>query len=273
MWWWLVVAVAVATEGEPELVADGEVPLVEFLHDGSDDMIVWGELQVEAARQEVIRELRAQGYTREIRKKGKSFVIFRHPQASKGEVLIYDDGWIKMRRQPVIFEGPKMPWAPRNSAGAWAGCLIYPWACVKLGGVLIGKRKFIAHKRRTLVHVEDDATQFAERLADHSTAEWANDLPAELERLWVDGVPIEGGQEAPVIETPSERRGAILAFWGSRTETPWGEQIRAAVEAFLRGEVQCGEHPVTRAELDAFNADRFPYRPLVISGCSGEALP
>lgn len=289
--WWLLLSSAwpalpdagdgdVSTDGlvDPSSAADeetdtGEEPrLVEFLHDGEDDMIVWGEMQVEAARQEVIRELREQGYTREIRKKDKSFVILRHDDAWKGEVLVYDDGWIRMRRQPVQFEGREMPWAPRNSAGAWAGCIIYPWACLKMGGVLIGKRKFVAQKRRTLAVVEDDATDFAERLADHATTEWANDLPDELQRLWDSGVPIDSTEEPVIFEDVVERRAALLAFWDSRTENPWGEQVRRAVEAFLQGEVQCSDHPVTAEELHKLNIGRQPLRPLALSGCGGGPL-
>ena len=60
--------------------------------------------------------------------------------------------------------------------------------------------------------------------------------------------------------TPSpanrSRRAALMAYWGSRTDTAWGERVRQAVEAFCRGVVQHSEHPFTDEEIAAFNAGR-----------------
>ena len=77
------------------------------------EVIVYGELLVQQAKEEVYHDLQEAGYTEVVSKDDK--VIFRHPDPWKGEVHVYDDGWMKVRRQRLQVEGREMPWA----------CLLY----------------------------------------------------------------------------------------------------------------------------------------------------
>lgn len=207
-------------------------------------IVVYGEHLVEQARAKVAAELEEQGFSERIRK--EDYTIYRHESAWKGEVRIYDDGWIRMRRQPVQFRPP-----PKSPVG-WATCVIVP-LCVRASGQSVGKRKHMAQRRRTLGQVEPLARQYGDRVADLHVDRNLVDLPDRLYALWEDGTPLEGTEKLPSVDA---RKQALLHFWESRTETVWGRRVRAAVEAFIREEVQYGPFPFTTGEIAAFNAKR-----------------
>ncbi|MEZ4241152.1 MAG: hypothetical protein R3F59_34330 [Myxococcota bacterium] len=51
----------------------------------------------------------------------------------------------------------------------------------------------------------------------------------------------------------------------------WGDTVRAAVEAFCRGEVQHSDHPFTAAEIAAFEAEA--QRRFLAPAAAAEASP
>ncbi|MCO4744121.1 MAG: hypothetical protein KC912_04995 [Proteobacteria bacterium] len=224
-----------------------------------NEIVVWGDLAVERARQEVIADFASEGYTDIIQR--DNYVLLRSPAAWKGEIRVYDDGWVDMRRQPVRFAAPKTPWAPAGSPGAWASCILYPFACVKTGGQLVSKRKLQAQKGRTLTVAEPSIDGYGDRVADRETERTVNDLPDQLEALWLRGEPIMG--EA-ILETPADRRAALLEYWDSRTDTVWGDVVRNGVEAFIRAEVQSSMHPFSAEEIARFNDARQASRELTL---------
>ena len=221
------------------------------------EVVVYGEILVERARRQVMTELRARGFD-EVVDKG-DHVIMRHGSHWKGEVLIYDDGSVRMRRQRPRVESPETRWGDAGSAVSYLSCIYQPFKCVRVGGVFVSRRKFHAQKGRTLQPIADDVQVLGDRVADLATEHKVNELPERLEALWVDGVPLEGEEH---LATPAERRVALLDYWESRTETAWGERVRVGVEAFVRAEVQNSEFPFTEAEIDAFNAQRTCTRAL-----------
>jgi len=247
----------VAAEEEPlepltTRVEDGEV-----IH----ELWVYGDLRVEHAREQVIEALADEGYT-EVEDKGK-YLRIRAAQPWKGEIRLYRDGWLRMKRRPVQVRGPEMPWAKENSPLAYVGCLVYPWACISAGGQLVSGRKLEAQKVRTLETAYVDVQELGDRVADRETESTVNTLPERLEGLWYEGVPVSGG---PTLDTVQERKAALLEFWGSRTETLWGDRVRVAVEAFLREEVQGTEHAFSEEEVSTFNAGRPCTRVLDLEG-------
>lgn len=219
--------------------------------DSVHEIWVFGELMVDQAREELIEDLEAQGYT-EVKDKG-DYLLLRHPSPYMGEMRIYDDGWVRMKRQPVRLEAPEVPWAKKNSAGAWATCVLYPPACLKTGGQLVSQRRWYGVQARAIGATEDTIEVYADRVADYRTEETVNELPERLEALWEQGVPLDDG---PVLETREARREAVLRYWQSRTDTVWGDRVRLAVEAFLRAEVQTSEWALTDDEITAFNERR-----------------
>lgn len=228
--------------------------------ESSNEIIVWGELAVERARQELIEDFGDAGYTERIERDG--YVLLRSESAWKGEVRVYDDGWVDMKRQPVRLEAPDTPWAQKNSALAWASCVVYPFACLKTNGQLVSKRKLQAQKGRAFAETEPTIRGYGDRVADRETDRTINDLPDHLIALWEEGTPLAG--TAP-LDSYEQRREALLAFWDSRTDTIWGDTVREAVEAFILAEVQTSLHPYTQAEVSHFNTGRTATRELVLN--------
>jgi hypothetical protein len=209
------------------------------------EIIVYGEVLVDRARDQLMETAKDQGYAREIRRDG--FTILRHDDPWKGEIRLYDDGRVEVHRQPVRFEPP----FARKTPLAWLTCVVVP-LCIRPNGQLVSPRKFHAQERRALEAIEPDAVVYNDRIADWATDRKADQTGAHLADLWTSGKPIDGDV---VLESFEARRQAILAYWDSRTDSEWGDQIRARIESFIRGEVQQGEHPFTVAEIDAFNAN------------------
>jgi hypothetical protein len=67
------------------------------------------------------------------------------------------------------------------------------------------------------------------------------------------GEPLD--EEGSLLESPQERKAVLLRHWESRTDTRWGQQIRAVIEIF-REVVQYSEHAFTDEEVDHFNLTR-----------------
>lgn len=223
----------------------------------SRTVIVYSRDQVEAAREEVIEDLEQMGYTKRIEKDGA--VVMRHAQPWKGDVWLHDDGWMRIRRQPVRVEAPASSFGKRNSAGAWAGCVLMPFRCVRAGGQFVSRRKFMAVETRTAEAVTDEVAAWSDKVADYRVSEKVQGLPERLQALWDDGVPLEGETQ---LAGPPERKEALLDYWETRTDNPWGEAVRQAVENFLVGVVQDSPTPITEAELAAFNRRSRAARPL-----------
>lgn len=213
----------------------------------SEEIIVYAEVRVQQAKEKVMRELEDLGYEKQLDKDGAT--VMRHSQAWKGEVWLHDDGWMRVKRQPVQYRVPKGPMGPIT-------CILVPLACLKTGGQMIGKRKFMAVETRVVGSIDPEVRDWGDRLADLAVDRKSEALPGKLERLWQQGIPIEPvpeGEPEVRLATFAERKAAILRFWETRTDNPWGERIRGTIEAFIRGEIQGTEHEFTDEELFAFN--------------------
>jgi hypothetical protein len=261
--WLLALALAAPSTGAEEVVVDE--PEVE---EPALEIIVHGELLVEQARRRVIEDLQGIGYSTAIRK--DDHLLLRHVDPWKGEVRVYDDGWVMMKRQPVQIEGREMPWAPKNSALAWAGCVVWPWLCLRSGGQLVSERKLMGQKVRTLAPMDADIDEYGDRVADMHVDERASSLPDRLERLWYEGQSLNGS--GVILLDVALRRASLLDFWDSRTDTPWGNQVRAVVEAFIREEVQDGPHAFTDADIAEFNERRHSEEVLDLSRAWDEVM-
>lgn len=254
---WLL---AVALAQEPAGAQVAEAPVVEAPpaepappDDGAAiEVIVYEQLLVEQARQKVYDDLLQAGYTERVRKDDKT--IFRHPDPWKAEVHVYDDGWMRVKRQKVQVEGREMPWAERNTPLAWAGCIIWSPLCIRPGGQTLGKKKHRNNEDRIVRWAQGDVEDWGERIADLAVKQKVDGLPQALEALWTDGIPLEG--DGPPLATAHERRLALMTYWASRTDTVWGERVRDAVESFCRGVVQSSDTPFSPEEIRAFNEAR-----------------
>ncbi len=218
----------------------------------ADEIVVYADYVVEQARREVVQDLKQEGYTVTIER--DDVTIYRHPDPWKGDVHMHDDGWMVIRRQPLQFRPPNAGSAKQASAGSWLYCIWVP-ACVKVGGVVVSKRKFDAQRGRTYGSAMPEVRDWGDRIADRATKERTDELPDHLEDLWNHGQPLPG-RGGKTLTTVAERKEALLDFWNSRADNTWGDRVRVTVEGFMRGVVQYSDDPFTKAEIAAFNAQR-----------------
>jgi len=210
-------------------------------HTVAEEITVFGELQVEAARQQVIADLKAEGFTRVIEKEGRT--ILKNEVVYRGKIILHDDGWLEHRRQGIHGETPESWFKRKAPPLAWMPCIIYPHQCVRIGGVVISPTKLQHIKTDTHRAVARDLVTLSDRVADLNVARSVNTLPERLEACWTEGVSLIG--EAP-LDTPQARLEDLLAFMNSRTDNAWGRQVRDATAAYLRGAVQYEVTPVQR---------------------------
>lgn len=223
----------------------------------SAEIVVWGN-DVDEAREAVAEALLDRGYTL-TRRRDDGATVYRHEDSPwKGRVIVDDDGWMLVRREPLRVEGrPVLPGMERNSAGAWAMCVVWPFLCVRAGGAAISGAKF---RGATVDMVEDVGplvNTWNDRVADRALAGKLDDLPALLAACWEQGRALDGARQ---LDTATERRADIAAYWTSRTDTSYGDRVRDVVDAYVRAVIQTGEAPYTPAEIDAINAGRDDLR-------------
>lgn len=227
----------------------------------ASEITVYGERGIDPERQALEQQLVDQGFDRIIQK--DDYAIFRHDESWKGEFRVYDDGWVRFKRQPVQFRpGTKTPLG-------WAACaLVLP--CLRSGGQTVSQRKWKGVRRRQTEAAEPLIRRWSDRVSDRAVGRVANALPDQLEALWDVGVPLAAGAEP--LRTPEERKRALLDYWESRTDTVWGDRVRAVVELFIRAEVQTSPWPFTPAEIAAFNERRTSETALDLDGPEDELI-
>ena len=250
-------ALALAQEGPaepattlPELTAPGAEAEPERDYSYVPEIVVYGDVVVERARAEVVRELQEDGYT-QIIERGDT-TVYRHPESWKGEVHLHNDGWAIVKRQPVQFHPPGASTARDADPESWIWCVWLP-ACIDTKGRTVSKRRLTGQKVRVLADVQPKVEVLANRIADRETETRVQDLPERLEQLWLHGTPLEDG---PLLETFPERKEAIFQHWTTRADNMWGDRVRVSVEAFIRSEVQYSEHAYTDEELVKLNERR-----------------
>jgi len=249
--------------GEPPVGdAEGEdVADVEAGDGDADEVIYVDDAAVIRARQEVGFALRDMGYQRKRTRNGREIYVNEIPW--KPQVVVDDDGWMVVRRAPPTVGKPDLP-------GIWGGplgylvCVANPTACVHIGGWVISERKLAWHKEAVVSHIEPTMGRYEDAIIDHAFGRRVGeDVPEALIGLWERGEPFVGEQ---ILETPAERRAALIEFWKSRTCNEWGAAVRQVALDFMVYEVHDSEHPFTAAEIEAANRDLTCQEPLQIHG-------
>lgn len=214
-------------------------------------MVIYAEHLAAQARKRVIEEAEALGYRRVIEKNGRT--ILRHDATWHGEVVLYDDGRVEVKRQPVRFEPPVAKVTPAS----YLACILVP-LCIRPGGQLVSPRRYHQFEREAWTTLSEPVASWNDRIADAAIDVKLANLPERLDGLWTRGEPVDG--EALLSDMAARRR-ALLDLWDSRTENDWGERIRAGVEAFVRDVVQPSATPFTEQEREAFESRRKSTRP------------
>jgi hypothetical protein len=241
-----------AALAEPESPDMPVAPDMEVEVDGGVDgeVVVFGDLQVAARRAELDQGLRQQGYRMGVRKDGKT--IYRPEDAWKPTVVVFDDGFMRLKRSPVRFEPPGQRSNSNKLRYLWCLPPFTPM-CLRVGGQVVSKRKLDPQKARVLSATHPQVGAWREALVGRAmTAKVGTELPDRLDQLWATGRPLEG--EGPPLADPADRRAAILAHWSNRTCTPEGDAVADVLALFLEYEVQGSVTPMSAAEQGAANA-------------------
>lgn len=241
---------------EPEPPEAGAAPTEVVVEDAeggelSDgELVVFGDLQVAARRNELDIGLRQQGYRMGVRKDGHT--VYRPEDPWKPTVIVYDDGFVRLKRSPVRFEPPGQRSDSNKLRYLWCLPPFTPM-CLRVGGQLVSKAKLDPQKARVLAATHPQVTAWREALVGRAMeAKVGRELPDRLDQLWATGRPLEG--EGPALATPEARRAAMLDHWSSRTCTPEGAAVAEVVALFLEYEVQASATPMTAAEQSRANA-------------------
>jgi hypothetical protein len=209
---------------------------------GSDELDVHAASRVRAARRALDHALGNEGYR--ARRHTHGYTVYRRPGAGHPVLLVYDDGWVRLQRQPLSL--PRIEAAPVDPSSSVGGALqvVTPFSGPRVGN---------GNAARVLTVIQPTLRDLANAVAAEAMDTRENvDIPAELDAIWARPDP------APL------RRAALLSYWDERTETPEGERAREAIERFLTAVVSTSDTPFTRAEIAAFNLHRQAERALVL---------
>jgi hypothetical protein len=248
-----------STGPRPEGVPDdwAEVPLEpEADTDDEADIVVWGTAAVQRSRAVLVNRFEELGWSVRKRKPDGS-VVFAGREPWMGSARLDPGGYIQFRKRwlwadPVRpVEGTPMDGmdaldqaGPRGQAGTTTrGGLRGP----------VSDRKLDGPRRELLEGVQPQLTRYRRVLAETAFRQTLAVIPDRLDRLWASGEPMAPG---PVLDSPAERRAAILDYWATRPDTREGRLAMRAVEDWIAEVLQDSEHPATPAELDAAAARR-----------------
>lgn len=212
---------------------------------GAEEVLVYGELEVKKARDELVLTLREEGYKRTERK--GEYTVFKADSPWHPQVWLHDDGWITLKRQPPRVHSPGHSFADQG------GPLNYLWcvptlmtACVSVGGWMIGERKYTAIKSDLLDATHDDVQKLNDAVVrQHLSIRLYKDIPGDLDKLWRD-----------TTQPAVARRRMIFLYWDSRVDNDAGFAAKQAIESFMRGVIQGSTDPFTAEELAALNGTR-----------------
>jgi hypothetical protein len=241
LWWGL----ARAQEPEPEPVPPQEP---------SEEVVVWGRLAIDKARDELAKQLEELGYRVVRRQDGRT--IFRGPD---GKITLLSSGELVFgAAPPKIVDPPPESYTkdPRYED-------LDPDPMMQGGGVSVafpGGPKVQTRRDKILHETRDELDAYVAVVRRTAFEEMLQALPEQLDRLWKEGIPLD--PNAPSLPTPEARRRSVLEFWATRTETTEGRRTCAAVEAWLASVVQASEAPITEAEREEFEAKRKDGRAL-----------
>jgi hypothetical protein len=242
MWW--SVLLALGQDGSGSGTGSGSGNPAE----SRESMVVTGketitvyDMRIAERRQAIVKELRSLGYTQVKRKDGRA--VFRSNVAWHPDVLLYDDGFMIMRRTPPRFEPPDAP-------GIWGGplpcLLILP--CTHIGGVLVSRAKLEPQKSEVAIATHDEVEAWRSAIVDDAMRERLSvGIPEMLDAIWLGGT----GPDGESLPTPEDRRKALLDFWATRADTPEGDEAQEITAAYIEQVVETSDTPLTDAEVAA----------------------
>jgi len=220
-----------------------------------EEVVVWGEHHVRQARAVVVRALEDLGWrARAKRVDGK--VVFRPPEAWMGKAYFTAAGELEFGR-PVIAVEPAIVAGTYDAFDADAVLERNDSAGIAAGPsmtILPGENKVQAVQQQVREALSEPVAAYVVLYRETQFRTLLAQLPERLDRLWNAGEALDGGVE--FVETPRDRRLAVLSYWGSQPDNRDGIAISVQVELWLRETVQRSENPLKSEEIVAAEATR-----------------
>lgn len=237
------------TSADSEEESSSEAPSSEptttpVIATNSGELIIYGERELARKRGILDTQLREQGYNTVKKKDGRT--VYRPDIAWKPSVIIYDEGYMIVRRSPVRFE----PWVrgKKENKLRYLSC-IPPFIvlCVR-SGWLVNERR-LAHSKEDVIETSMPSFEaWQEQIIAQATQNrLQNEVPLQLDSLWLDGRSLVDSEQ--IFESITDRKSELLQFWESRTCTPEGEQVRILIEDYILYEIQNSEYAFSKTEL------------------------
>ena len=216
----------------------------ETVIEGGGEIIIYGERELAQKRGLLDSQLQDQGYT--VKKRTDDRTVYRPVVYWKPSVIIYDEGYMIIRRSPFRME----PWVggKKGNKLRYLSCIPpFTILCMR-SGWLVSNRK-LEHSKTKIVEESTPSLEAWQAVVFALSTEnrLQNEIPKMLDELWFDGLNIDNQDE--IISTQDERRERIVQFWESRSCTPEGERARLLVEDYILYEVQRSESPFGTQEI------------------------
>ena len=248
----------VIDEAAPDTDADTSA-LEEAINTGAgEEIIVYDDLEIARRRAKVDQDLRNLGYRAGTKRDDRT--IYRPEVPWKPSVVVYDEGFVIIKRSPVRFAPPTRKQRPIDYL--WCVPPLTPM-CVRIGGQIVSDAKLQPQKYRVAQGIDPDFRDWRAAIVSNAWAERiGEEIPDQLDACWRDGQPFEGDA---VLATPADRRREILAFRSSRACTPEGMEVRDLVDLFLEYEVQASDTPLSPEEIQTATSEDLCGTPLGFS--------
>ena len=238
-------AFAQATPEAPELDEDetalaGHVPRA--APQAGMEITVYGEMEVGKARKALNQQLIDLGYVPRQSKGGRT--VYVHEDGWRQKLVVDDDGHVYFRQRAPHFA---------NQAGVK----------FNFGSIPRNPRLKLQDKEQALVASQDELVRYGDALAGEALlVRLYEEVPDLLDAIWLEGKHLE--QPGLTLPDAVSRRKAILQFWISRTDNPYGDAVREVVEAYMVYVINDSSEPFTDEEIAWANATRRCERPLVL---------
>jgi len=240
--------------------------LFEYEGPVGETIVVTDEAEVRRRQEAFVKELKSLGYKAKRDKDGRTVYVSETPW--KPKVIVDDDGWMVLKRRPIVFTDPDLPdhWWFSDTPIEYVTCVVAPHLCIRMGGLVISKKKLTHHKAAVVNSTQAEMTEWGDAIADHALSERIyTEIPEQLDQVWYEGI----GPEGQALASWEERRGWILELWMSRTDNRWGDAARESIEGYMIYVIQDSQTPYSAEEIAAANARRKCRRELVLPTAEG----
>lgn len=222
MQWYLILGSILALAYAEE--STDESPDEASTEEADDEIIVYGQREVDRRRTILDNQLESNGYRQGIRRGDR--VVYRPETVWHPSVIVYDSGWVDIRKTPPRFE----PWIGGHPDNKWRYLSCIPpfgLMCIRASGWLISKRR-AQHSKTAVVDNNIETIQYWQKSVQGLAIQTRMDveLPNQLDSIWNN---TEISQD--------ERIKKLLDLWSSRTCTPEGDMAASVIGDFLIYEI------------------------------------